>query len=285
MTYLGHEKQEAGVIAADGAKLFGVSYLRPKARGTVVLVHGVAEHSGRYRHVVEFLVEAGYSALTFDLRGHGLSPGTRAYLQDINTWVHDLEPVVQKAVGLSEGRPIFLLGHGAGAGVAALYASRMRVPSQLRGLILSSPHMESARYPLLAKVSTLMNFLLPRVGVFHPPTPELLSRDPHVRDHASKDPLNYRGRLTARTLAELALGGRDLRRQMAKIDIPTLILHGTADRIAKSGDSEKLYESVSCRDKTYLTYHGYFHEILNDYGKEVVLEDICSWLHQRAPVF
>ena len=133
--------------------------------------------------------------------------------------------------------------------------------------------------------SSLMKFLLPRVGVFHPPTPELLSRDPHVRDHASKDPLNYRGRLTARTLAELALGGRDLRRQMAKIDIPTLILHGTADRIAKSGDSEKLYESVSCRDKTYLTYHGYFHEILNDYGKEVVLEDICSWLHQRAPVF
>ncbi len=61
------------------------------ARAHVLLVHGIAEHAGRYRHVGSRLASAGIATWAFDLRGFGRSGGRRAYVDRWSQYHDDVE--------------------------------------------------------------------------------------------------------------------------------------------------------------------------------------------------
>ncbi len=70
------EHQTGTLKAADGLGLFTQSWTPDQGgKGTIVLVHGYAEHSGRYAHVAEYFVQQGYNVHALDHRGHGQSRG------------------------------------------------------------------------------------------------------------------------------------------------------------------------------------------------------------------
>ena len=69
-----------------------------------------------------------------------------------------------------------------------------------------------------------------------------------------------------------------LKQDFAAITLPLLILHGTADRATKPHGSQVFYDKAGSADKTLKTYEAYFHDLLNDLGKEVVLADVVEWL-------
>lgn len=67
----------------------------------------------------------------------------------------------------------------------------------------------------------------------------------------------------------------------AKINIPLLITHGSADKITSAGNSATFVKNAASKDKEFVEYKGYYHEMHNDNEREVVIEKYISWIKQR----
>ncbi len=107
---------------------------------------------------------------------------------------------------------------------------------------------------------------------------EDFSRDPKAVQAMNDDPLIAHETQPTRTVAELVRADERLKTGFGAITLPVLILHGTADKAAKSSGSELFYEKAGSKDKTLKLYEGHYHDLLNDLGKEQVMADINSWI-------
>ena len=267
--------------SSDGIRLYTQVWLPDDPKAVVIFSHGYAEHSGRYHHFASHLVENGFGVYALDHRGHGRSEGERANVKVFNEYVNDLSRFVN---GVREKHPNlkrFLFGHSMGGLVAAQLV--IEQPNQVDGLLLSSPYLINAvsvPAPLMA-VSGIVSRILPGL-----PTIKLesrdISRDAKVVKAYDTDPLNYRGGTKARFGTELLGAGKYVFSRASAIKLPILIMVGTGDRIAASEGGKKLFETVSSSDKTLKTYDDYYHEILNDIGKEQIYQDIVDWLNKNS---
>lgn len=266
----------------DGLTLHTHAWLPEDApRATVVLVHGYAEHAGRYDAFARALVDAGLAVRALDLRGHGRSEGPRAQVEDFHSFVSDLTRFVD---GLDEavGEPRFLFGHSMGGLIATRYV--LEHPGEVDGLLLSSPYFEDRRPTppwLLRSVGFLARFVpgLPTLDV----DPAVTSRDETAVKAYRNDPLVTHGRVKARIGVEMTEAGRLLLRRAEDLRVPLLVFHGGGDRLASPTASRAFYERAGSDDKTYVAYEGGFHELLNDVIQEKVTRDVLAWLEARLP--
>jgi alpha-beta hydrolase superfamily lysophospholipase len=263
--------------AADGMNLFE-QWWRPEAepKATLVIVHGYAEHSTRYTHVGEHLANQGFAVETFDLRGHGQSEGKRAFVRSFDQYLVDLEQFLERVRQRMKTKDMFLLGHSMGGAIVTLFAITRK--PDVKGLILSGPALKISDdiSPFLVRLSSMIGMVLP-----HLPTIKLdsggISRDPEIVKHYDNDPLVYRGGIPARTGAEITRATRMIEAEMETITLPMLILHGTDDRLADPEGSKSLNQRAQSQDKTLKLYEGYYHEVMNEPEKELVLADIVEW--------
>ncbi len=275
------QQRDERIRSSDGLQLYTQAWLPENPKAVVILSHGYAEHSGRYQPFATHLVENGFAVYALDHRGHGRSEGERANIKVFDEYVSDLSRFVNT---VREKHPIlkrFLLGHSMGGTIAAQLA--IKQPEQIEGLLLSSPYLINAvsvPAPLMA-VSGLVSRVLPGL-----PTIKLnskdISRDPATVKSYDTDPLNYRGGTKARFGTELLGAGNYVFSRAGTIKLPILIMVGTGDRIAASEGGKKLFEGASSSDKTLKLYDGYYHEILNEIGKEQVYQDILDWLQKHV---
>jgi len=251
------------------------------ARGAIALVHGYADHGGRYAWVASHLTQAGFAVSAIDLRGHGASPGDRAYIASFDQIVDDVARYAEAVRGQFNGLPLFVMGHSMGGLIVALYAAT-RKPS-LDGLILSSPLLKVSDdvSPFLQRISGVVGALLPRLAVL-PLDTDAISRDPEaVRGYAG-DPLVYHGRIMARTGAEMTRAANRIQACMEDIVLPWLALHGTADRLCDVNGSRQLYARSRSDDKALKLFDGGYHELFNDLEKDTFMAEIVSWLRART---
>jgi acylglycerol lipase len=250
------------------------------ARAAIVLVHGLGEHSGRYDHVVARLVDEGYAVHAVDHRGHGRSDGPRAFIEDMDNVVADVDTLVDRAVAAQPGVPVFMLGHSMGGLIALRYAIAHQ--ERLAGLILSAAlaRLDAVPKPL-ELVGRALSVIAPRAPLIAIDA-TLVSRDPAVVKAYRADPLVHHGKLPARTAAQLADAVERFPSSVGAITVPTLILYGTADGLCPPSGSVMLGERIGAADKTVKAYDGLFHEILNEPERETVLADIVDWLAARV---
>ena len=249
-------------------------------RATVVLAHGASEHGGRYAWAGERLAASGFALYAGDHRGHGRSEGPRALIDRMDRVVGDLDKVVDVAVERHPPKP-FLLGHSMGGAVALSYA--MVHQDRLRGLILSAPvAVLEAASPVTRLAGRVLSTVAPRLGVYSIDS-TAVSRDPAVVRDYDADPLNYHGKLPARTVAELSRAIDGFPEAVTRFKLPMLVMHGTADRLVPIAGSEMVVERAGSEDKTFKRYDGLFHEILNEPERQQVVDDIADWLDARFP--
>jgi alpha-beta hydrolase superfamily lysophospholipase len=250
------------------------------ARAVVVLVHGLGEHSGRYDHVVGRLLGEDYAVHTLDHRGHGRSDGSRAFIEDMDNAVADVDTLVDRAVAAQPGVPMFMLGHSMGGLISLRYA--LAHQDRLAGLILSAALAQLDAVPKpLELVGRALSVIAPRAPLIAI-DPALVSRDPAVVQAYRSDPLVHHGKVPARTAVQLADAVERFPSTVGAITVPTLILYGTADGLCPPAGSVMLDERIGAADKTVHAYDGLFHEILNEPERETVLDDIVGWLATRA---
>lgn len=252
----------------------------PKA--ILLVVHGWAEHSGRYTNLVNYFVPKGYAICALDHRGHGKSEGRRGYVERFSDYLDDLKTFFDIVRSEHGDTKIFLVGHSMGAIIATAYTVAVSHQQELAGLIVSGVGVKpgSSLSSALIPLAQILSLLLPRLGIMVLDA-SAISQDKAVVDAYVNDPLVYRGKITCRFGAEMLATLRKLPSEMPEINLPILIMHGTADRLCDPEGSRILYERANSRDKTLKLYEGFYHEIFNEPGHKQVLADMEAWLAAR----
>ncbi|MDR1931991.1 MAG: alpha/beta hydrolase [Spirochaetales bacterium] len=301
--------REIILASEDGVSLAGRRFAARDPAASLLILHGMAEHIGRYRDFAGFLAAKGVEVYGFDLRGHGrtaelcgdagfltLNRGWDALVKDIDVWIDFIREE-------NQGTPVFLLGHSLGSFLARSYASSYG--QKLSGLILSGtgsvPKIRGACLRLAAKISDEIN------GRKEPSTLlfrfifrmyarsvqrrrcrfDWLSRDGKIVDAYMADPLCGRPLPTgfmydflkaAAKLNKAAVINKTPR------NLPVYIFSGSEDPVGNfsRGVSEvyKEYQKAGVCGITLKLYSGGRHEMLNETNRGEVYRDVFAWIRR-----
>lgn len=268
--------QSHQISAADGTKLHVTDYFLPaaQARGSVVIMHGLGEHSGRYQHVAGVFNECGLSVRCYDHRGHGRSQGKRGDVINGDPMLQDAEILIDDfSTRFSE--PPFLFGHSMGGLFAARLALTKR--SRLRGLILSSPALALRLSPLQYRMLKVLQVLAPALSVPNGVSPAFLSHDPKVVAAYKADPLVHH-RISARLLRSMLSSIDYCQAHANALAIPTLMLVSGDDHLVDAEGSRRFFEHAPADMAQMRLYDRLYHEIFNEPDVQQVFEDLKGWL-------
>ncbi|MEM9093137.1 MAG: lysophospholipase, partial [Cyanobacteria bacterium P01_F01_bin.53] len=228
-------------------------------KATIVLVHGLGGHSGLFQNVVKALIPEGYALYSYDLRGHGRSPGQRGH---INRWVEyrdDLACFIAMVREQHPTVPCFLLSHSLGGIIALDYWLHMSLqPSEplITGIVAASlPLGIHATTDLRLKIGQLLSFSWPRFSLSLGLRHILPSRDRTVVLAYAHDPLRHQ-QGTARLATEFLKTVQFLYRHQSRLTLPILTLHGTADQVADHDVSYDFCQTLPQGNKTFISYSG-----------------------------
>jgi alpha-beta hydrolase superfamily lysophospholipase len=262
----------------DGLKLYSQSW-HPSGKtiAKLVIIHGVAEHSNRYLNLVNGLVEPGFALYAYDQRGHGNSEGQRGYIDSWAQYRTDLGIFLNRVKKHEPDLPLFIYGHSMGALVILDYL--LQESNGLNGAIISGSPIDSSKAasPILILTARILSRVWPTFSMASPLQPDQLSCDARVVQAYVEDPDVFKT-MTVRWGAEYLDAQERVKEHAADIKLPILIIHGGEDLICTPEGSEQLYATINSEDKTIKIYPSYFHEIHNEPGHIVVIEDIRNWM-------
>ncbi|WP_426173579.1 lysophospholipase [Massilia sp. TWR1-2-2] len=266
--------------AADGTRLFVTDYLLPasQARGSVVLMHGLGEHGGRYRHLAGFFNECGLSVRCYDHRGHGRSQGKRGDVINGNPMLQDAEIIIDDFAARF-AQPPFLFGHSMGGLFAAHFALAHKSP--LRGLILSSPALALRVSSLDLKMLAVLEKLAPTLAVPSGLKTAFLSHDAKIAAAYKADPLVH-GRISARLLRSMLFSAEYCALHAAALAIPTLMLVAGDDRLVDPAGSRRFFAKLPPGLAQMHVYDAMYHEIFNEVDTTRPFADLKGWLEHTA---
>lgn len=248
----------------DGTELFVRTWLpAPGAgapRGTVILVHGMAEHSGRYPHVAKVLCELGLRVRAFDLRGHGRSGGPRMALDAPDNYLTDLAEILDAAVAEWNELP-FVLGHSMGGLIVARFTTARIRP--VRGVLLSSPALRLRLPPGANVVRGLLSAVAPKLPVPNPVDPSRLSHDPTVGAAYRADPLVQKT-ISASVLEFMLNAITQAQRDAPRLEAPMLLMAGGSDTIVDPSGSRDFCANAPEDLRTLAWFETAYHEVFNE---------------------
>ena len=105
-----------GSVQANQHALATHCWVPTNAKGTIVVVHGLFDHAGLYRHLIEHLLSLDYAVFCFDLPGHGLSDGELARIESFDEYVEALQVCFQLA-RRALPYPLHLIGQSTGCSI------------------------------------------------------------------------------------------------------------------------------------------------------------------------
>jgi alpha-beta hydrolase superfamily lysophospholipase len=291
--------------AADGSEVFAYAWRgQGSAVAVVQIIHGLAEHAGRYRRLAEALTSAGYSVYASDLRGHGKTAHSReelGFFAEHDGWrkcLNDLWQLTQIIAAENPGVPILLLGHSMGAalarqmmaehgeafaGVVLSGASGQPTLLALAGRLVA--RMEKLRLGQRGKSSLIRSLTF---GAFNKPFQpartrfDWLSRDPAEVDKYVADPLCGFD-VSAQLWMDMLDAWPRIAASCAGIpkSLPIYVISGSRDPV--SADTRRLEPMIAqYRAAGLEVQHKFYpearHELLNETNREEVTSDLMGWM-------
>jgi alpha-beta hydrolase superfamily lysophospholipase len=247
------------------------------SRATLVIVHGLSEHGGRYHKLQGELAQKGFSSWAYDQRGFGKSTGRRTYVTDYHELLDDLQAVIDAVrTTLPPAEPLLLIGHSLGGAVVATFC--INAPRAVDGIVLSAPAYEIVPFPAtIHYLGILANLFLPTISIRYPGGGDNLSHDPEVKQSFHRDPL-VQSAGTPRFYHQFRKMNGYLRCEAHRITVPTLILQGTADTTVVPEGARRLHQKISAENKQIIFYDQFYHEPFNEIGRDRVISNMVGWI-------
>jgi len=237
---------------------------RRTSRGTVLLVHGLGEHAGRYAPLAARLNALGWSVRAYDQYGHGESaqlgsgrPGALA--RDLQLPEH----LAAIAGATRVAGPLIVLGHSLGGLVAASAVSRGLLRPD--GLVLSSPALAVDMAAWQRAAVGWLPRVAPSLTLGNGLKPEYLSHDPAVVAAYEADPLVH-DRICARLGAFVAHEGERVCAAAGRWSVPTLLLYAGDDRLVSPRGSRAFAAAAEAAGAPVASrcFGTLYHEIFNE---------------------
>jgi alpha-beta hydrolase superfamily lysophospholipase len=276
-------RRSAGAFTGvGGIRLAFRAWESDSARASLIIVHGLGEHSGRYEEFAAFMASSGISAYALDLRGHGLSQGRRGHVPSFEVFLQELDGFRREVEALPGFcGPLFLLGQSMGGLISLRYQEEFG--GQFRGAVVCSPWlataMEVPRWK--AAAAPLLSRLLPALPLRHGLAAEDLTRDAGIVAAYRSDPLVH-GVITPRAFAEVSAAMTLAVPRSERIQQPLLLMTGDADAVVDSGRAIEFARSITDGDITLRVYSGHYHELLNEIGRASIHREVRDWIMARA---
>ena len=281
------EHHHGRVKTSDQLDLVWQSWTPASASGVIVIIHGLAEHSGRYRQTAEFLSASGWAVYACDLRAHGLSPDPpkagRVHVDRFEDYFRDVDALIGLASEKHKELPLYLLGHSMGGLISIRYA--LEKPAGLAGAIVSSPalgtHPEFQPPLLLKLMVSILSRLAPRLLVASDLDTRAISRDPDVVKAYIDDPLVSK-KVSTRWYGEITKSMKKAHRDAASLRIPMLVMQSGADRLVDPDAPGRWAKAAPEGLVELVVWEGLYHEMLNEPEKDRVRSRLLEWLGARS---
>ena len=297
------ESQWRSFRASDGVEINYRYWAGPVSpRAVVQIVHGAAEHSGRYDRFAKALVNAGYAVYAGDHRGHGRTRVRSGQLGDagLDAWNRFVTDEIQLSEIIRKNHPgaeVVLFGHSLGSFIAQDYLTRR--PELLDAVVLSGTAYRPGPPPgLMAILNSAVQkaplgpseFWANSFRDFNKPFSdqpgfEWLSRDPVEVQKYVKDP-QAGFPFTNELVRDIFQGFVAMRNPTVESripkNLPILVIQGSLDPVGGDlkGTQALLdrYQALGLTRVSHRFYEGARHETLNETNREEVTRDVIGWL-------
>jgi acylglycerol lipase len=271
---------EGWTEAADKTRLYWQRHTPDDTpRAALLFVHGLAEHSGRYDHVMRRFAEIGFDCWAIDYRCHGKSPGLRVHVDRFDEFLLDIAAAYALVRAEQTSLPLYLVGHSQG-GLLVLNHVLTR-PDGINGIIVSSPflgmHPNAAPSAPLHMVANVISTFSPKLMFSKVADPKFLSRDPQVAGAYVDDPL-VSDTVSARWFTEVLRAQADTLARAKNLAVPALVMQSGDDRIADPAATRAWVDAAPAELVDYVEWDGLYHEMFNEPEKEQVFEKMEEWL-------
>lgn len=249
-------------------------------RGTILFVHGMGEHSGRYARLTGELRADGWETVTYDQYGHGRAPGRRGALPHTTKLLEDLAAQIDGV----KTRPLVVFGHSMGGLVASRFVAEELAEQPapwsraVDRLVLSSPALKR-KLQWVERIKLAAGRLTPDLQVPNGLDADKISHDPEVVRAYKEDPLNH-DRVTPRLVRFILDGGKLVRERAPRWRVPTLLLWAGADALVDPRGSEE-FAAAAPRDVVRSqVFPDLYHELFNEAepGRTEVVSALRAWL-------
>ena len=250
-----------------------------KPDAIMILLHGFGEHSSRYgTHFAEFYTNSKIFIFTYDLPGHGKTPGKRGHIANPVKLLETIDLMIKKIKEDYPQAPLFLYGHSFG-GEVSLWYTLVRNPS-LNGVIITSPLIgpKDSVPPLKFLLAKLMNRLFPTFLMDNGLNSKFLSREINIVNAYINDPLVHR-KISARSGMMVINRGKWILDHAIDNKIKTLIMIGSDEGIVNKASVDKFCDL--CPNLTYKVWPGFYHELHNEPEKKQIFDYSLKWMMQN----
>jgi alpha-beta hydrolase superfamily lysophospholipase len=249
-----------------------------RMRGQVLLMHGLGEHAGRYKHVAKRLNDWGFSVRGYDQYGHGKSSGRRGSMPNDQRLLDDLEySMAATRKRMPENKPLILLGHSMGGVVSARIVS---MGIKVQGLVLSSPALDPGLTIIERTLLRVLLAMAPDLCIANGLNPEKISHDPQTVQAYRQDPLVH-DRISARLGRFIVREGAAVRLQAKDWRVATLLLYAGDDKLVNPLGSAAFAQAAPSNVVQAYCFSTMYHEIFNELGREAVFDKLKTWLDSK----
>jgi alpha-beta hydrolase superfamily lysophospholipase len=256
------------------------------AHATLVLTHGMGEHSESYVNSADSLARLGWTIWAWDLPGHGRSEGKRGHVDHFTDYSNDLSQFLlhlQKNSQLNQ--PFALLGHSMGGLITLKYlldetrngASDDPKP---KACVLSSPLLDVALKVPAAKefASKVLFHVWPSLTLGNEIQYSDLTRDPDWLKTYEKDPLRH-DKISPALYEGMTETMKDVGEHADQIKLPVGVFAAGHDKIVSLAATRRMFEKLGSAQKELIVYQESYHEIFNDLDRESVFRDLNAFLN------
>ncbi len=257
-------------------------------RGTLVITHGMGEHSDCYHHTAEALVSMGWNVFSWDLRGHGRSEGKRGFIADFNHYALDLDFFLRhlKNTGKLDG-PFALIGHSMGGLITLRHLLNEIKSESADGGKSPSPQVVTLSSPLLSVAlavpvikdlaAKFLYKVIPSITLFNEIKYEDLTRDPQFLKGYATDTLRH-DKISPGVYLGMLENMAMVKEQSALLQLPILVQAAGEDKIVSLPAIKEFFPLIGAKEKKLIVYEGNHHEIFNDLDRMQVYKDLDAFV-------